>query len=557
MSVASGSLPPGLTFVQTGNLTAELHGTPTHVGLYTFTVEVRSVSAFTSKQFKISIKNCTIVPCNIPTVSLTDATVGAAYSEQIPNPIGTGPFTFDYDPDAIPSWIDDISSSGLVTSAAGPGAGDAGITFSFDVQINDFLGSTCVQSVSIKATCEFICDGPYVIPLSSDTTPYSYVASSTAFVPSTGLIYGGTTRYDALFNDTSALQGINPSTNTILGDTILSGHGIGGIVYHPSNGRLYCCVVSLSGSNWGVSVVDPSGPTELATVVVVRQALHLEVDAINNKVYIGAATISSSALLYSLDIATNGLSTIDSGSHTGCFPCYFSDANLLFANINPNELRFYSGSTLTFAGAIFSSTDFLHMAYCPDNQTLYATHSTGGGYEIKTYIIDSSPTTNSVDFIVPGSLGSTVTATVVDSSGWIVGSSVIDQFSDSWTLDSVISKTQITLKLVALGTKALGDTIPAGTILVCVTAISDNGAILPSATLRELYWCPIIKKIVALDRPGHNIYTIDPTTNSIDCTISAFLSFAYNISDASNCKVYVPYYNNVFPYTNNGYKVYG
>ena len=87
-SVASGSLPPGLTLSPTGTPSATLSGTPTTQGTFNFTVQVTDTAAATDTQ-ALSITIAATPALTITTTSLPGGSVGQAYSQSVTATGGT------------------------------------------------------------------------------------------------------------------------------------------------------------------------------------------------------------------------------------------------------------------------------------------------------------------------------------------------------------------------------------------------------------------------------------------------------------------------------------
>ena len=88
----SGILPPGLMFSDLGNNNAEIFGTPTAAGSYTFMVVASEVGVGVvgSQSYTIQIVQQLVIP---PT-SLATAMVGMPYSQQLQTTGGTPPYTW-------------------------------------------------------------------------------------------------------------------------------------------------------------------------------------------------------------------------------------------------------------------------------------------------------------------------------------------------------------------------------------------------------------------------------------------------------------------------------
>jgi hypothetical protein len=147
--ISGGGLPSGVTLDKTSNNTAEIGGTPTLPGVYTYTI-----LAFRPAMPGITVSvTDTLRVFGITNPDLPDATVGTPYLNGT-DPVvilasgGTAPVVFSVDPSVLPVWIT-LADDGTITGT--PGGGDAGVE-GFDVTITDASGRVCTQSVTINVT---------------------------------------------------------------------------------------------------------------------------------------------------------------------------------------------------------------------------------------------------------------------------------------------------------------------------------------------------------------------------------------------------------------------
>lgn len=134
----SGALPPGVTLEKTGPQTAELEGTPTATGLYSYTIQAFRTD-LPSVQVQISE---TLAVFGIINPDLPDGTQGQAYSEQLQTGGGTAPVVFV----AL-----DAPPLGLTLQADGTldGTPSASGLTGFVVQITDAEGKVCTQTCTV------------------------------------------------------------------------------------------------------------------------------------------------------------------------------------------------------------------------------------------------------------------------------------------------------------------------------------------------------------------------------------------------------------------------
>ncbi len=136
-SVASGSLPAGLSLSATGAIS----GTPTSAGSSTFTIQVKDSSNTTATQ-PLTI---TIAPAalTITTTSLPNGTVGTAYSQTLAASGGTGGYAWSVTSGSLPAGLS-LSAGGTIAgtpSAAGPA--------NFTIQVKDSSNTTATQPLTI------------------------------------------------------------------------------------------------------------------------------------------------------------------------------------------------------------------------------------------------------------------------------------------------------------------------------------------------------------------------------------------------------------------------
>src|SRR5208283_4157317 len=136
-SIASGSLPPGLTLnTSTGAIT----GTPTTAGTYNFTAQV------VDSQGNTATSSCSIVVSPALTLSCPTgmAQVGVAYSSALVASGGVAPYTFSIISGSLPPGLTLNTSTGAIT-----GTPTTTGTYNFTAQVVDSKGNTATASCSI------------------------------------------------------------------------------------------------------------------------------------------------------------------------------------------------------------------------------------------------------------------------------------------------------------------------------------------------------------------------------------------------------------------------
>lgn len=180
-SVSSGTLPPGLTLSDFG----QLAGTPTAAGTYTFGVQVHDCSSDQqSAGFSVTLQ--VYPPLTVAGGSLSDGSLAVPYSQTVSASGGAGPYTFAVAGGALPD--------GLALSASGRlfGTPSKAGSFAFSVRATDSTGAAGVGSFSLNiqgpavtlaapaALPDGVVSSPYpsqVLTVSGGTGPYTFSAS--------------------------------------------------------------------------------------------------------------------------------------------------------------------------------------------------------------------------------------------------------------------------------------------------------------------------------------------------------------------------------------------
>ncbi|MBL4779800.1 putative Ig domain-containing protein [Ralstonia sp.] len=235
-TIASGALPPGLTLTSNGMLS----GTPTADGSFNFAVTATDSStgtgpfSATSGALSLVIGTPTIT---VSPVSLTNATVAAAYSQTITASGGTGPYTYAITSGALPAGLT-LSSGGVLS-----GTPTAGGTFNFTVTTTD--SSTGTGPYTGSRTYTLVVNAPTLAltPASGSLSASTGVAYSQTFTGSGGLapytyslaVHSGTMPTGLSFNTgTGVLSGTPTTTGVVNFSVTATDHATGAGPYSTS-----------------------------------------------------------------------------------------------------------------------------------------------------------------------------------------------------------------------------------------------------------------------------------------------------------------------------------
>jgi hypothetical protein len=205
-SLASGSLPPGLTL---NSSTGAITGTPTTAGTSNFTAQVTdSAKASATKPLSIIIDPSTLT---ITTTSpLPNGTVGVAYSQTLNATGGSPPYGWSISAGSLPAGLSLNSSTGAITgtpTTAGP--------FNFTAQVSDTAKATASQAFSLTINAPALLITTTSLPNGTVGTAYSQTLAAS----------GGTTPYSWSLGVGSLPPGLslNSATGTISGTPTTAG----------------------------------------------------------------------------------------------------------------------------------------------------------------------------------------------------------------------------------------------------------------------------------------------------------------------------------------------
>ena len=139
-SVASGSLPPGLTLeIPTGVLA----GTPTAAGSFTFTVRVTDSNSVTAQE-QLTVSIGAGLTLTTP-AALPSGTAGAAYTAQLKVTGGQAPYTWSLAQGSLPAGLSLNGASGVISGVpTAPG------TYNFTIGVSDSVRLSTTGAYTIQ-----------------------------------------------------------------------------------------------------------------------------------------------------------------------------------------------------------------------------------------------------------------------------------------------------------------------------------------------------------------------------------------------------------------------
>jgi large repetitive protein len=146
-TVVAGSLPPGLRMPSTYGCCGDaVGGTPSQVGTFTFTIQVKDGAGNTARQaFRIAISGPARLEITFPTTCCNAGTVGQSYLQNFFLSGGVAPFAASIAAGHLPSGLKLSSSPPISITGTPTTAG----TFSFTVRVTDSSGAQATKQGTI------------------------------------------------------------------------------------------------------------------------------------------------------------------------------------------------------------------------------------------------------------------------------------------------------------------------------------------------------------------------------------------------------------------------
>ena len=362
--IASGSLPPGLSFnAATGVIT----GTPTATGTYAFTVQLTDSSAV---PYTVTANETINISNPVPPLSLIggpqpQGEVGIPYTTSFVATGGVMPYSWSISAGTLPAGLSISPTTGVISGTpTAPG------TSNFTVQVQDSTTATATAAASITVVSPLsLVGGPqpegtvgiaYSTSLAATggITPYSWsvVAGSLpaglSISPITGLISGiptamGTSNFTVQVKDSlgaTATAAVSITINSPLAITNSLPNGSVGVAYSASISATggttpYICSMTagtlpagLSMSGCTVSGTPTTAGSATVTIKVTDSSSPAQNVSANETIVIAPAALALTNTLpngqvgvaYSANITASGGTTPYSCSITGTLPAGLS-----------------------------------------------------------------------------------------------------------------------------------------------------------------------------------------------------------------------------------------
>ncbi|MFN7562380.1 MAG: beta strand repeat-containing protein, partial [Prosthecobacter sp.] len=197
-AVTSGTLPAGLTLTTAGVLS----GTPTSTTSQTFTISATDANTCVGSRPYTVAPACPTITVN-PT-SLSNGTIGTAYSQTVSATGGTAPYTFAVSVGTLPAGLTLNGSTGAIT-----GTPTSTTAQTFTIRATDTYGCQGTRPYTVTPVCPAITINPALLPAATVGVAYSQTISAT----------GGTSPYSYALSSGTLPAGLTLSTAGVLSGT--------------------------------------------------------------------------------------------------------------------------------------------------------------------------------------------------------------------------------------------------------------------------------------------------------------------------------------------------
>lgn len=203
--IVSGVLPNGLNLSATGVIS----GVPSLAGTATISISVTDANGtLDTQELSLLIAEQPVAPPpSITTTSLSQATVGTAYTAQANASGGTAPYTWSLAAGSLPTGLT-LGSDGKIT-----GTPTTAGTFSFTLAVTDQKAATDTQAISITVAAQ-----PVVLPPDITTTSLTAGTTGTAY-NATLKVGSGTAPYSWSVSSGSLPAGLSLSSAGVISGT--------------------------------------------------------------------------------------------------------------------------------------------------------------------------------------------------------------------------------------------------------------------------------------------------------------------------------------------------
>ena len=302
-----GALPTGMNFVDNGDGTATLSGTPTQSGIFPITVGAEDDNGCAGSRDYTLVVECVSNSIAIAPATLANGTTRAAYSQLFTASGGSGTYSYWVKAGRLPSGLSFVDNGNGTASLSGTPLKTG--TFWFMVAVMDNAGCPGMKSYSLTITCETInpptttgasrCGAGTVTLTAADASAYQdykwYDAATGGNLLQTGgdtfitPVISTTTTYWVSIYDTvatncestraSVTATVNPAPSVTItpngpttfcdGGSVTLDAGVHSTYLWTPGGATTQSIIVTTGGSYTVEVTDPGCPPVTSDPVVV------------------------------------------------------------------------------------------------------------------------------------------------------------------------------------------------------------------------------------------------------------------------------------------------